>query len=140
MQENPVEVHNLFKELLIGVTRFRDPQSWEYLSRRCCSRWARRTRAARRCAWVPGCSTGEEAFSSRSPSAEQVLAGVVACRLADLRDRPRSRRDRSRPQGHTYPASVAADLSSERLARFFVADGESYRVRKEIRDMVIFAQ
>jgi two-component system CheB/CheR fusion protein len=141
LQENPVEVHNLFKELLIGVTRFfRDPQSWEYLSKEVLpAMGAAHARGATLRAWVPGCSTGEEAFSLAIAFREQVLAGVVACRLQIFAtDLDPDAIDRAR-RG-TYPASIAADLSSERLARFFVADGESYRVRKEIRDMVIFAQ
>ena len=65
MQENPQEATLLFKELLIGVTNFfRDPQAWDYLRKDAIpALLAERPAGGVLRAWVPGCSTGEEAYS-----------------------------------------------------------------------------
>ena len=133
LQENPREIDLLFKELLIGVTSFfRDPAAWEQLrerghSRRC-SRHARAAAMLR--AWVPGCSTGEEAYSLAmvfKEALEPVEAGEEH-RAPDLRHRPRPRRDRQGAARASIPANIAADVSPERLRRFFVQEERGYRV------------
>jgi chemotaxis methyl-accepting protein methylase len=65
LQENPQELDLLFKELLIGVTNFfRDPAAWDQLRERAIpALLAGRTPGHALRAWVPGCSTGEEAYS-----------------------------------------------------------------------------
>src|SRR5665647_7145 len=142
LQENPHEVDLLFKELLIGVTNFfRDPEAWEQLrgeaipallSSRAAGKMLR--------AWSVGCSTGEEAYSlaivfkeamEQSTSAENFTLQIFATDLdQDAIDKAR--------QG-IYLSSIAADVSPERLQRFFVKEENGYRIRKEIREMVTFA-
>jgi chemotaxis methyl-accepting protein methylase len=133
----------LFNELLIGVTTFfRDPASWERLTAEalpallaaCTSNGVLR-------AWVSACSTGEEAYS---------LAMIFREALDALRppknvklqifgtDLDASAVERARLG--RYPPNIATDVSPERLARFFVEDEGGYRVRDEIRDLVIFAR
>ena len=143
LQENPQELDLLFKELLIGVTNFfRDPAAWDQLRDQAipallASRPAGQT-ALR--AWVPGCSTGEEAYSlamvfkeaaekrkSKEPFTLQIFA-------TDL-DKDAIEKAR---QG-VFPANIAADVSEARLRRYFTKEGTGYRVRKDIREMVIFA-
>ena len=142
LQENPQELDLLFKELLIGVTNFfRDPAAWEQLRVQVIPELlARRVSGQALRAWVPGCSTGEEAYSlaivlkeaaeaakSKDPFTMQVFAT----------DLDRDAIDKAR-QGF-FPASIAADVSPERLSRFFAKEARGYRLRKEIREMVIFA-
>ena len=125
LRENPQEVETLFSELLIGVTSFfRDPAAWEQLkaevlptllSERASERTLR--------AWVTGCSTGEEAYSLAMLFKETLDSQAI---------------DRAR-EG-IYPAGIAADVSSERLSRFFVKTERGYRVTPPIREMVIFAK
>jgi two-component system CheB/CheR fusion protein len=142
LQENSQELNLLFKELLIGVTNFfRDPAAWELLREQAIpALLASRSPGQALRAWVPGCSTGEEAYS---------LAIVLKEAVEELKpkgqftiqvfatDLDRDAIDKAR-QG-VFSANIAADISEERLKRFFSKEGSGYRVHKEIRDMVIFA-
>ncbi len=142
LQESPQEAQLLFRELLIGVTSFfRDPAAWEFLSKTAIPALLRdhATGGPLR-AWVPGCSTGEEAYSL-----------AIAFKEALARERPQQHFslqifatdldsdaiDKAR-QG-MYPDNIVADLSPERLRRYFAKEDSGYRVRQEIREMVIFA-
>ena len=91
-------------------------------------------------AWVPGCSTGEEAYSLAIVFKEAVEQakpkGNFALQIFAT-DLDRDAIDKAR-QG-VFPNNIAADVSPERLSRFFAKDEHGYRVRKEIREMVIFA-
>ena len=91
-------------------------------------------------AWVPGCSTGEEAYSLAIVFKE-ALAQVRPARAYSLQifatDLDKDAIDKAR-QG-VYPANIAGDVSAERLRRFFVKEEHGYQVGKEIREMVIFA-
>jgi two-component system CheB/CheR fusion protein len=142
LQENSQELDLLFKELLIGVTNFfRDPASWEQLRTQVIpALLANRASGQVLRAWVPGCSTGEEAYS---------LAIVLKEAVEELKpkerftiqifatDLDRDAIDKAR-QG-VFPANIAADVSEERLKRFFTKEENGYRVCKEIRERVIFA-
>ncbi|AMV73747.1 chemotaxis protein CheB [Desulfuromonas carbonis] len=142
LQENPQEVELLFKELLIGVTGFfRDPAAWEKLRTVAIpGLLAKCPAGATLRAWSVGCSTGEEAYSLAMtfrealdplPSGKRFKLQIFAT------DLDRDAIDRARIG--CYPANIAADVSEERLQRFFVRDGDSYGVGKEIREMVTFA-
>jgi two-component system CheB/CheR fusion protein len=143
LQENPQEMDLLFKELLIGVTNFfRDPAAWEQLRTRVIpALLASRASGQVLRAWVPGCSTGEEAYS---------LAIVLQEAVEELRPRERftvqifatdlDRDAIDKARQGVFPANIAADVSAERLKRFFTKEGHGYRVRKEIREKIIFAQ
>jgi two-component system CheB/CheR fusion protein len=91
-------------------------------------------------AWACGCSTGEEAYSLAMVFKE-VLEQVKPTRSFSLQvfatDLDRDAIDRAR--GGVYPANIAADVSAERLRRFFAQDDLGYRVGKEVREMVVFA-
>lgn len=142
LQENPQECDLLFKELLIGVTSFfRDPAIWAYLQEVVLpDLLAAYPDGAALRAWVVGCSSGEEAFS---------LAIAFRETLADLQhhapytlqifatDLDPDAIEKAR-RG-VYPANIASDVSEERLKRFFIDEGGTYRVRKDIREMVVFA-
>ena len=141
LQEDPGEAQLLFKELLIGVTSFfRDPTAWEHLRTTALPALLRgRARRALR-AWVPGCSTGEEAFSL-AIAFKEALDELHADERFTLQlfatDLDGDAIQTAR-QG-VYRPSIAGDVSEERLRRFFVEDDRGYRVKSEIREMVIFA-
>ncbi|MBU4262034.1 MAG: PAS domain-containing protein [Proteobacteria bacterium] len=142
LQENSQEVGLLFKELLIGVTSFyRDPEAWEQLQKEAIpALLTDRPAGGVLRAWSVGCSTGEEPYSlaisfkevlEQAGSAENFHLQIFATDLdQDAIDKAR--------QG-LYPATISADVSAERLHRFFSKEKNSYRVGKEIRAMVTFA-
>lgn len=142
LQENPQEVELLFKELLIGVTSFfRDPEAWEVLQREAISALLENRPAGGILrAWSAGCSTGEEAYSlaiAFKETLERVRPKGSFTLQIFATDLDHDAIDKAR-QGF-YPANIAADVSPERLQRFFVKEEDRYRVGKEIREMVTFA-
>ncbi|MBC7366173.1 MAG: PAS domain-containing protein [Undibacterium sp.] len=142
LQENPQELDILFKELLIGVTRFfRDPAAWRQLEKRVLrpllvSRPAGRTLRA----WVPGCSTGEEAYSLAMAFVE-VQGRIKSAANFSLQiyatDLDKNAIDKARLG--VYPENILADVSPGRISRFFLKNPGGYRVSKAIRSMVVFA-
>jgi two-component system, chemotaxis family, CheB/CheR fusion protein len=142
LRENPHEIDLLFKELLIGVTSFfRDPESWNSLQEKALPElFADNPEGEDLRAWVVGCSTGEEAYSL-----------AIAFREALEHVRPRGKYSLQifatdlDPDAIEvarlgfYPANIAADVSAERLKRFFIEEESGYRISKEIREMVVFA-
>jgi len=142
LQANPREADLLFKELLIGVTNFfRDPAVWEQLKTEVLpTLLASRPNGGILRAWVPGCSTGEEAYSL-AMTFKEALEQSKPVRNVSLQifatDLDKDAIDKARLG--VYPTNIAADVSEERLRRFFVQEERGYRVCKEIREMVIFA-
>ncbi|HEU5070709.1 MAG TPA: chemotaxis protein CheB [Verrucomicrobiae bacterium] len=142
LQANSQELDLLFKELLIGVTNFfRDPDVWDQMREHAIpALLASRPSGQALRAWVPGCSTGEEAYSLAIVLKEAVEVAkpkrqfTIQIFATDL---DRDAIDKAR-QGF-FPENIAADVSPERLKRFFIKEDHGYRVRKEIREMVIFA-
>jgi len=142
LRENHQEVELLFKELLIGVTSFfRDPATWDYLQARVLPQLlANYAGGGVLRAWVAGCSTGEEAFSLAiafrealdqvAPSARHSIQIFATDLDPDAIEKARR---------GVYPANIAADVSPARLQRFFIDQGDSFKVGKEIRQMVVFA-
>jgi len=142
IQENPAEAEILFKEMLIGVTSFfRDPDIWEQLGEKVIpavlsqnpEKEVFRT-------WIPGCSTGEEAYSfaimlkeameNRRPKAHfsiQIFATDLDPQAIDFARKAE------------YALSIEASVAPHLLKKYFVKEGNSYRVRSEIRQMVVFA-
>ncbi|WP_374581796.1 chemotaxis protein CheB [Pseudoduganella sp.] len=143
LRDNPGEVQLLFREMLIGVTSFfRDPTVWEHLRNETIpALLAANPEGAAFKAWVPACSTGEEAYTlamvfdeavQRAGEAGKYSLQIFATDLhGDAIDKAR--------QGQ-FGRGVEDAMSHERLQRYFIADGASYRIRKELRNMIIFAQ
>ncbi len=141
LREQPAEARLLFEDLLINVTSFfRDPEVWRELRERVIQPLVARLESGVPVrVWVPGCATGEEAYSmamllveeleaARKTVAVQIFASDVdVAALAFARD-------------GLYPEAVAADLSPERRRRFFVEEGLGARIGKELRESVIFAR
>jgi two-component system CheB/CheR fusion protein len=142
LQENPQEVGFLFHELLIGVTTFfRDAAMWEHLKTKAMpSLLAGRLQNATLRAWVPGCSTGEEAYSL-AIIFQEVIRQLEPSRKFSLQifatDLDGDAIEKAR--AGSFPINIAADVSAERLDRFFIHTADGYEVTKSIRDMVVFA-
>jgi two-component system CheB/CheR fusion protein len=143
LQQTPVEVEALFKDLLIGVTNFfRDPQAFEFLESQALPGVfeGKATGGAVR-VWSAGCSTGEEAYSIAILLVERMEALKQNFTLQVFATDIDSRAIATARAG-VYPASIAADISPERLARFFTLepDGKGYRIHKSIRDVLVFSE
>ena len=136
-------MHALFRDLLIGVTSFfRDPEVFKTLEKEVIPKlFEGKGAEATIRIWTTGCSTGEEAYSlaillaERQEAIKQSFKAQVFATDIDAQAIATARVG-------LYPASIASDLSPERLARFFTAepDGSAYRIHKSIRDMLVFSE
>ena len=143
LQQTPTEAEALFRDLLIGVTNFfRDPDAFKVLEDQVIPKLFEDKAAGSAVrVWCTGCSTGEEAYSiaillqERMESLKQHFTVQLFATDIDSRAIATAR-------SGLYPANIAADISPERLARFFSAeaDGSAYRVHKGIRDMLVFSE
>lgn len=140
VRNDPPELHALFKDLLIGVTRFfRETDAWETLESEVLEPLIAKKRDYEPVRiWVPGCSTGEEAYSIAMLIYEQFERQKRNLQLqlfgTDLDDESIN----IARQG-TYPASITADIDPRRFKRFFVVAGEQFRVSKRLRESCVFA-
>jgi two-component system CheB/CheR fusion protein len=140
LRDHPVEVQALFDDLLISVTSFfRDPTAWEALRVQVIAPLIERTQPGQPIrAWVPGCATGEEVYTLAILFREEISRRDLPVELAIFgSDVDQSALATARDA--LYPAAIAADVSEARLARYFRAEGEHYRITSEIRDSVVFA-
>ncbi len=143
LQQTPAEVEALFRDLLIGVTSFfRDPEAFKALEDQVIPKLFAGKRADTVIrVWSTGCSTGEEAYSLAILLAERAGAMKQSFKVQVFATDIDSLAITTARAG-LYPASIAADISPERLARFFAAepDGKAYRIHKGIRDMLVFSE
>lgn len=143
IQTTPSETEALFRDMLIGVTNFfRDPEVFNALEKHIIPKLfaAKRADAEIRI-WVPGCSTGEEAYS---------LAILLAEHREELKLNFKVQVFATDIDGNAiataragiFPASIATDITPERLERFFSPEpGDSaFSVHKSIRDMLVFSE
>jgi two-component system CheB/CheR fusion protein len=142
LQENPRESGILFKELMIGVTNFfRDAPLWEKLKEKVFPDIIEsHPEGSVFRAWVPGCSTGEEAYSLAIVFKEVLEkanphGGYSLQIFATDLDNEAVETARK----GVFPANIVADVSPARLSRFFTRSDDAYRVNTEIREMVVFA-
>ena len=139
LRRHPDESKALYEDLLINVTGFfRDPEMFDSLKSVVFPAIGREVRGPIRI-WVPGCSTGEEAYS------------IVISLLEFLGDRVQGApiqmfaTDLSEPAIETarvgiYPESITGDVSNERIRRFFVKVERGFQVSKMVRDVCVFAR
>jgi two-component system CheB/CheR fusion protein len=140
LRQEPQEVRALFRDLLINVTNFfRDADAFEALAKDVLPELFEGhdpDDAVR--VWVPGCSTGEEVFSLGILLREHIDGMSPAPRVqifaTDIDERSLGVARAAR-----YPAALLDSVSAERRKRFFIEDGGSYVVSKEIREMCIFS-
>ena len=143
LQKTPVEVEALFRDMLIGVTSFfRDPVAFAELETKVIpSLFTDKPADAAIRIWICGCSTGEEAYSIAILLREQ-MDKLKKNYNVQLFATDIDSRAIEQARSGLYPAGICADVSAERLARFFtlIPDGTAYRINKGIRDMMIFSE
>ena len=140
LREDPEEVDRLFKELLIGVTHFfRDPEAFAFFSKTIVPKIVKSNKTGDPIRiWIPGCSSGEEAYSLAIIFYEYFYRENISIPIqifgTDIDERALDVARRGR-----YPESIREDMLPERLSSFFEPDGSFYRVAKVIRDVCIFS-
>jgi two-component system CheB/CheR fusion protein len=139
LNENEDEIKALLKDILISVTNFfRDAESFKALKGHLKKLLANKAQGGELRVWVAGCATGEEAYSVG------IIISECLEELKKLLQLQMYGTDIDVDALHVartglYPANIAADVTPERLKRFFVKENEAYRIKKEIREMVVFA-
>ena len=140
LAEHPEEAWSLFKELLIGVTSFfRDPEAFEVLREKILPKiFENKPEDYSLRVWVTGCSTGEEAYSLAMAIREYLDDQKRNCKLqifgTDIDEKAIDQARRG-----FFPGNIAVDVTPQRLKRFFFKEETGFRIKKEIRDTVIFA-
>lgn len=140
LREKPEEVLSLLKNLLINVTNFfRDKDAFEALEQKIIPAiFEGKTGEDSVRVWIAGCSSGEEAYSvaillheqaarlAEPPKVQVFASDVDEDAIAEARE-------------GRYTEAVVADISAARLKQFFIREGDTYRIRKSIREMILFA-
>jgi two-component system CheB/CheR fusion protein len=139
LRGNPKELDALYSDLLINVTGFfRNPEAFDSLKSKAFPKLVKDRSGDPLRVWVPGCSTGQEAYSlamafqeffdqvTRVPKL-QIFATDVNAAVLD------------KARAGLYSKTVVADVSPERLRRFFAEEQGGYRISKGLREMIVFA-
>ena len=140
LQKNPDEVVKLYKDFLIGVTSFfRDPEVFKVLENKaiplllqnCIQKQELRV-------WVCGCSTGEEAYSLAILFREALRKNLQYIKVMIFAsDIDKDAIEFARIGN--YSENIAANITPERLSQFFIKNENGFQLKKEIREMVVFA-
>ena len=140
VRDRAEEANSLVDDLLITVTHFfRDPEVFEKLEKDFVPQiFTRKTQHDSVRIWSVGCATGEEAYSLAMILAE-AAGKVEAPAQIQIFASDLHTGSLTRARDGVYPADIETDVGSERLARFFVKENGGYRIRKEIRDLVVFS-
>ena len=141
LREDTAERDLLVKDLLINVTKFfRDPAAFDLLAELVIPELLRHHTLDRPLRiWVPGCSTGEEAYSISMLFLEQIAAAKRNIKL-QLFASDIDAESVAFGRNGIYPDAIEADVTPSRLDRFFVKDGDDYQVVRELRDSVVFTR
>ncbi|RWD90559.1 CheR family methyltransferase [Mesorhizobium sp.] len=140
LREEPQQVDLLFQDLLIGVTSFfRDTQAFESLERFVIPKLFEDRKPDETIrVWVPGCATGEEAYSIAMLLKESAPRGAASPNLqifaTDIDERALEVARAGR-----YPATIATDVTPKRLKEFFSREDGTYRVSAELREVCLFS-
>ncbi len=140
LQDQPGEVEALYADLLINVTGFfRDAEVFQALKKKVFPRLVSgRTQADPIRIWVPGCSTGEEAYSLAIRLLEYLGTNSDAIPI-QIFGTDISEKALDKARAGFYPESIEADLSPAQLRRFFMRATGGYRVSKAVRELCVFA-
>jgi two-component system CheB/CheR fusion protein len=141
LQIRPDEVRTLHEDALINVTRFfRDPEFWHSLSTQVLpTLFQNRSPEKAVRIWCAGCATGEEAYSLAITALEYLTANGLDSTV-QIFGTDASENAIEMARAAIYPESLVAELSPERLRRFFVKVDRGYQVSKRVRDCCIFAR
>ncbi len=140
LSQNLDEVHALYRDMLISVTNFfRNPEAFDILKKKVIPDLLKTKKEDSHIRiWVPACATGEEAYSIAILFVEalekldkhmgvQMFATDIDLKSIDF------------ARAAEYPVSISADVDPKRLKRFFIREDNHYKVKKEIRELVVFA-
>jgi two-component system CheB/CheR fusion protein len=140
VRANPEELDALFRDFLIGVTSFfRDPEAFEYIKGHVIPKLLEQLKPQQSLrVWVPGCSTGEEVYSlviilkeCLAEAGKDLVLQVFGTDIDEVAV--------EKAREGLFPASIANDVSPQRLQRFFNEEHGAYRVKKELREPVVFS-
>lgn len=141
LRQNPPEVKHLVRDLLISVTSFfRDPEALEILAKEAIEPLVRGKDADSSLrVWVPGCATGEEAYTITMLILDRLARAQKTCRLQVFAtDVDEDALEVARLG--IYPESISADVAAERLSRFFTPlEDSAYQINKQVRECIVFA-
>ena len=140
LRNNTDEVDRLYRDLLISVTGFfRDSEAYRVLEQRVIPYLIEHNKSEVPVrAWIPGCATGEEAYSIAMLLIEQFSAAQKSPNIQIYASDIDENALEFARQG-IYPQSIATDISAKRLARFFTPTDSHYQVKKQLRESVVFA-
>lgn len=139
LNTRPGECAALLQDLLISVTHFfRDAECWEALAQHLPAMFEGKGPNDTVRAWTIACATGEEAYSLAILLAEHART-LEAPPLLQVFATDLDGQAVQAARDGLYPEAILADVSDERLRRFFVKEHAGYRVRRELREMVLFA-
>jgi two-component system CheB/CheR fusion protein len=138
---NPSEVHILFREFLIGVTNFfRDEEAFEVLKTDIIPELVKRTESDSEIrVWVPGCSTGEEAYSlcllindylEKNSLAKNIKVFATGIDKSALQTASKG----------LFPESIVSNIPNYYLGKYFIKQGNQYLISKKIRESIVFAE
>jgi two-component system, chemotaxis family, CheB/CheR fusion protein len=138
LEQHPTELAALARDWLIGVSGFfRDAEAFAALERALPERIASRTGGTLR-AWIPGCATGQEAYSIAILLLEEIARTQARVQLqifaTDLDPHAIETARAAR-----YPEGIAAEVGPRRLARYFTPHDRSFVVNREVREPIVFA-
>ena len=140
VREDADEAASLFRDLMINVSSFyRDPEAWQELERNVIDPMiAKRENSDDIRVWSAGCATGEEAYTIGMMLLERIEASgkrlkpqIFATDVSDSLETARA---------GVYPETIAAEISPERLNRFFIKHDSTFEVKKHFRDLLVFAR
>ncbi len=139
LQQDPKEVRALFQDLLIGVTSFfRDPEAFIFLKEQVLPDLISQKDHEALRVWIPGCATGEEAYSVaivlQECLEEKEISRDVQIFATDI-----DAKAIEKARLGTYVQNIVSDVNTERLKRFFTKEGSQYRLKSDIRELVVFA-
>lgn len=140
VQNNKNEAVLLFKDLLISVTNFfRDPQAFKELEQHVIERLVSAKDGDEPIrVWIPGCATGEEAYSVSMMFHEQIRIQQKRCPVqifaSDIDEQALAV-----ARAGAYPINIAADIPPEYLRQYFIKRDQTYRVGKQLRNSIVFA-
>jgi len=148
IRSKPGELDELYKDILIHVTSFfRDPDAFEALHKHVFRHLFQDNRAGTVRVWVPGCSTGEEVYSLAMAMLEYIWLETKKTARPTLGSVPFqifatdiSEASLDRARAGIYSVAAVANMSPERLRRFFVKLDTGYQINKSVREMCIFAR
>lgn len=142
LRAHPNELEALYNDMLIGVTSFfREPDTFETLKETVFPElMEKRSSNESIRVWVPGCSTGEEAYSFAIVIQEYLEQSSMRPFQIQIFGTDVSEKNVEKARQGIYPKTIEKDVTEDRLKRFFIASNGSYQIAKDIRDMCVFAK